>query len=74
MLEIPKDDLKFDNQMNLVVARTSKSGTGKTLYDCVAHENHYFDAWKVFATHIFAVEFKNLKPIKQTTVFLGTNF
>lgn len=50
--EIPEDDLKFDAQMNQVIAMVSKA-TGKVTYDCIAEENHYFDAWKIFATMEF---------------------
>jgi len=63
--------LKFDNQMNQVVAQVSKQ-TGKVLYDCIAEQNHYFDAWKIFAT----MEFKLHELDGQSNnkmFFLGCN-
>lgn len=71
--EVPVEDLKFDNQMSQVVAMVSKA-SGKVLYDCVAEENHYFDAWKILATVLHKIELIDSKPIGSKNIFLGFNF
>lgn len=54
------EDIKFDTQINNIVA--AKNKTGKLIYDCKG-ENHLFQAWQVFAISHWNTEFKNIQPI-----------
>lgn len=54
------EDIKFDTQINNIVA--AKNKTGKLIYDCKG-ENHLFQAWQVFAISYWNTEFKNIQPI-----------
>jgi hypothetical protein len=54
------EDIKFDTQINNIVAAKNKNG--KLIYDCKG-ENHLFQAWQVFAISYWNTEFQNIQPI-----------
>jgi len=53
-------DYKLDQQLNSVVSMQSGA---RTVYDCVAQENHLFQAFQVFSICHWHKEFSLLKPI-----------
>lgn len=59
-------DYKFDIQFNSVVAM--QSGV-RTVYECVASQNHLFQAFQVFAIAQWYNEFNLNKAIKKTSYF-----
>ena len=59
-IEIPEDCYKFDVQINSIVALQSST---RTIYDCVADENHLFQAFQVFAISEWMNVFNLVKPI-----------
>jgi hypothetical protein len=60
-IEIPLD-FKFDNQLNSVIA--TQSGN-RTLYTCVATEDHLLAAWRVFAISEWLNYLTISKPIQK---------
>lgn len=60
-IELPID-YKFDNQINQVIAM--QSGV-RTVYSCLAEENHLFQAFQVFSIAQWYNAFNLLKPINR---------
>jgi len=59
-------DYKLDTQLNSVVS--VQSGT-RTIYECIAQENHLFQAFQVFSIAHWNTEFKNIVPIETKRFF-----
>jgi len=66
-IEIPTD-YKFDIQLNQVVAM--QSGT-RTVYECLASENHLFQAFQVFSICHWYTEFILNKAIRKQEYYKG---
>jgi len=64
-MELPLD-YKFDLQFNSVIAM--QSGT-RTVYSCVAQENHLFQAFQVFSIAQWYCEFQLISPVRKKTFF-----
>jgi hypothetical protein len=60
-IEMPLDH-KLDSQLNSVIA--TQSGN-RTLFHCLAKEDHLLSAFKVFAIDYWNNEWKLLKPIRK---------
>jgi len=53
-------DYKFDIQLNSVIAMVNAT---RTVYECVAEEDHLFASFRVFAMSQWQKEFSNMKPL-----------
>ena len=58
-MELPID-YKFDIQLNSVIAMVNAT---RTVYECVAEEDHLFASFRVFAMAEWQKEFSNVKPL-----------
>jgi intein/homing endonuclease len=58
-IEIPEDSYKFDTQLNSVISMQSGN---RTVYECVADEDHLFQAFQVFSIAQWMNEFNLIKP------------
>ena len=67
-IEIPEDCYKFDVQINSIVALQSST---RTIYDCIADENHLFQAFQVFAIAEWFNAFNLVKPVITKTFSKG---
>jgi len=63
------EDIKFDTQINNVIAGKTKQG--KLLYGYKT-ANHLFQAFQVFAIVHWLTEFKNLKPVQKRKPGMGS--
>ena len=63
------EDIKFDTQINNIVAQRNK--LGKMLYGCKG-ENHLFQSWQVFSIATWLIEFKQIKPIARKKPGMGS--
>jgi len=62
------EDIKFDTQINNIVAGRSKQG--KIMYGCKG-QNHLFQAFQVFAICQWITESKNMKAINRKKLGMG---
>jgi hypothetical protein len=63
------EDIKFDTQINNVIAGKTKQG--KLLYGYKT-ANHLFQAFQVFAICDWLTEFKNIKPVQKRKPGMGS--
>ena len=64
-LELPLD-YKLDIQLNSVIAMVNAT---RTVYECVAEEDHLFAAFRVFAMAEWQHEFSTIKPLTIKSFF-----